>query len=95
MNDLKTTVRNSRGETYGKALGIVQLVGKGEGLEAWRQLKVEYEGKSGNRQAALLRRLLNPRAGGRVAEQEKTIILNRTASGVDISDGISAAGTLA
>ena len=39
----------------GKALGIVQLVGKREGLEAWRQLKLEYEGKSGNRQAALLR----------------------------------------
>ena len=40
----------------GKALGIiVQLVAKGEGLEAWRQLKLEYEGKSGNRQAALLR----------------------------------------
>ena len=38
----------------GKALGIVQLVGKGEGLEAWR--------KSGNRQAALLRGILNPRA---------------------------------
>ena len=32
----------------GKALGIVQLVNKGEGLEAWRQLKLEYEGKSGN-----------------------------------------------
>ena len=31
----------------GNALGIVQLVGKGEGLEAWRQLKLEYEGKSG------------------------------------------------
>ena len=46
----------------GKALGIVQLVGKGAGLEAWRQLKLEYEGKSGNRQAALLRGLLNPRA---------------------------------
>ena len=39
----------------GKAPGIVQLVGKGEELEAWRQLKLEYEGKSGNRQAALLR----------------------------------------
>ena len=46
----------------GKALGIVQLVNKGEGLEAWRQLKLEYEGKSGNRQAALLRGILNPRA---------------------------------
>ena len=29
-----------------KVLGIVQLVGKGEGLEAWRRLKLEYEGKS-------------------------------------------------
>ena len=47
----------------GKALGIVQVVGKGERLEAWCQLKLEYEGKSGNRQAALLRGILNPRAG--------------------------------
>ena len=39
----------------GKVLGIVHLVPKGEGLEAWRQVKLEYEGKSGNRQAALLR----------------------------------------
>ena len=46
----------------GKALGIVQLVGKEEGLVAWRQLKLEYEGKSGNRQAALLRGVLNPKA---------------------------------
>ena len=79
-----------------KALGIVQLVGKGDGLEAWRQLKLEYEGKSGNRQAALLRGILNPRAGweadareGRsVVESlnrwEKTNSLYRTASGVDI-----------
>ena len=50
----------------GKALGIVQLVGKGEGLEAWRQLKLEYESKSGNRQAALLRGTSqsNSRLGG-------------------------------
>ena len=46
----------------GKMLGIVQLVNKGEGLEAWRQLKLEYECKSGNRQAALFRGFLNPRA---------------------------------
>ena len=46
----------------GEALGIVQMVGKGEGLEAWRQLKVECEGKPGNRQAASLRGILNPRA---------------------------------
>ena len=90
----------------GKALGIVQLVNKGEGLEAWPQLKLEYEGKSGNRQAALLRGILNPRAaweadtrdGRSVVESlnrwEKTIGLHRTASGVDISDGILAATEL-
>ena len=90
----------------GKALGIVQLVNKGEGLEAWRQLKLEYEGKSGNRQAALLRGILNPRAAweadtrdGRsvvvsLNRWEKIIGLYRTASGVDISDGILAAAVL-
>ena len=90
----------------GKALGIDQLVNKGEGLEAWRQLKLEYEGKSGNRQAALLRGILNPRAaweadtrdGRSVVESmnrwEKTIGLHRTASGVDILGDISAATVL-
>ena len=77
-----------------KALGIGQLVGKGEGLEAWRQLKLEYEGKSGNRQAALLRGILNPRAaweadtrdGRSVVESlNRTIGLYRTASGVDLA----------
>ena len=89
-----------------KALGIVQLVAKGEGLEAWRQLKLEYEGKSGNRQAALLRGILNPRPGWEadardkrsVVESlnrwEKTISLYRTSNGVDISDGILAATVL-
>ena len=46
----------------GKALGIVQLVKKGEGLEAWREMKLEYEGKSGNRRAPLLRGIVKPRA---------------------------------
>ena len=90
----------------GKALGIVQLVGKGEGVEAWRQLKLEYEGKSGNRQAAMLQGILNPwaaweadtRDGRSVVESlnrwEKTIGLYRTARGVDISDGIFAATVL-
>ena len=85
----------------GKALGIVQLVGKGEGLEAWRQLKLEYECKSGNRQAALLRRILNPRPGWEAdAGDVRSVIesLNRNhyraASGVDISDGILAATVL-
>ena len=90
----------------GKALGIVQLVNKGEGLEAWHQLKLEYEGKSGNRQAALFRGILNLRAAwdadtrdGRLVLEllnrwEKTIGLYRTASGVDISDGILATTAL-
>ena len=90
----------------GKALGIVHLVTKGEGLEAWRQLKLEYEGKSGNRQAALLWRNLNPRPGwetdardGRSLVEslnrwEKTLSLYRKASGEDISDGILAATVL-
>ena len=75
-------------------------------MEAWRQLKLECEGKSGNRQAALQRGILIPSAGweadardGRsVVESlnrwEQTISLYRTASGVDISDGILAAAVL-
>ena len=45
----------------GKAFGIVQLGPKGNGLEAWRRLKDAYEGRSGNRLAAMLRGILNPR----------------------------------
>ena len=90
----------------GKAPGIVQLVNKGEGLEAWRQKKLEYEGKSGNRQAALMRRILNPRAaweadtrdGRSVVESlnrwEKTIGLHKTTSEMNISDGILVATVL-
>ena len=57
----------------------------------------------GNRQAALLRGILNPRAGweadargtlGGGNRWEKTISLYRTASGVGISDGILAATVL-
>ena len=39
----------------GEAFGIVQLCPKGDGLEARRRLKDEYEGRSGNRLAAMLR----------------------------------------
>ena len=45
----------------GKAFGIAQLCPKGNVLEAWRRLKDEYEGRSGNRLAALLPGILNPR----------------------------------
>ncbi|CAK0870594.1 unnamed protein product [Prorocentrum cordatum] len=43
----------------GKSLGVVKLSRK-NGLEAWRQLKIEYESKSGNRWTAMLRFILNP-----------------------------------
>ena len=44
-----------------KAFGIVQLCPKVNGLEAWRRLKDEYEGRSGNRLANMSRGILNPR----------------------------------
>ena len=37
----------------GKALGIVTLVQRRHGLEAWRLLKAEYEGRQGSRVAAM------------------------------------------
>ena len=37
----------------GKALSLVSLVHRCFGFEAWRVLKEEYEGKGGNRTAAL------------------------------------------
>ena len=86
----------------GKALGIVQVVGKGEGLEAWRQLKLEYVGKTGNRQAALLRGILNPRAGWEADARDGRSVVESLNSwerpsasiGVNISDGILAATVL-
>ena len=84
----------------GKALGIVQLVNKGEGLEAWRQLKLEYEGKSGNRQAALLREILNPRAACEAGTRDGRSVVEsldrweKTVGLVDISDGILPATVL-
>ena len=46
----------------GTALSLDSLVPRRFGLEAWRVLKEEYEGKGGNRTAALLRGILKPRA---------------------------------
>ena len=40
-------------KTEGKALGLVMLSEKHNGLEAWRRLKEEYEAKHGGRPAAL------------------------------------------
>ena len=47
--------------TSGRSLSILKLVGQRNGLEAWRLLKKEYEPKSGNRVAGLLRAVLNPK----------------------------------
>ena len=63
-----------------KALGIVQLVNKGEGLEAWRQLKLEHDGKSGNRQAALLRGILNPWSAWEADTRDGRPVLESAAS---------------
>ena len=60
-----------------KALGIVQLVNKGEELEAWRQLELEYEGKSGSRQAALLRGIPKPRAAWDADTRDGRSVVNR------------------
>lgn len=43
-----------------KALGIVTLSGRGEGLTAWRSLQAEYEPATGNMHAAMLSALFNP-----------------------------------
>ena len=46
----------------GKALSLGSLIPQRFGMEAWRVLKEKYEGKGGNRTAALLRGFFNPRA---------------------------------
>ena len=46
----------------GKAPSLVSLVPRRFALEVWRVLKEEYEGKGGNRTAALPRGILDPRA---------------------------------
>ena len=45
----------------GKALGVLRLIPKGHGLEAWRQLSLEYAPEIGGRHASLLRSILNSR----------------------------------
>jgi hypothetical protein len=46
--------------TDGKSIGVVRLAGKHNGLEAWRALKLEFEGNQGGRFTAMLRLILNP-----------------------------------
>ncbi len=47
--------------TDGKSIGVVRLAGKHNGLEAWRSLKLEFEGKQGGRFTAMLHFILNPK----------------------------------
>ena len=44
----------------GKAMSLARAAGKHNGLEAWRLMKIDYEGVDGSRQAAMLRYILNP-----------------------------------
>ena len=87
----------------GKALSLVSLVPRRFGLEAWRVLKEEYEGKGGNRTAALLRVILNPRArwakihsegrdlGDTLASWERDVAQYRTGAGADLQQAIQVA----
>ena len=87
-------------KTSGRALSIVTLMTKRHGLEAWRRLKIEYEGKQGSRVAALLRGVLNPAERWRVQHEakqelvdlltswEKDVARYRMASGKDIGDEV-------
>ena len=90
-------------KTEGKALSLVSLVPRRHGLEAWRLLKEEYEGRGGNRTAALLRGILNPGAKWErmqsenkdifdmLAAWEKDLAQYRMASGTDLHQTIQVA----
>ena len=84
----------------GEALALVSLVPESHGFEAWRVLKDEYEGKGGNRMAALLRGILNPRArwenmhsegrdlGEILASCEKDVTQYRVAAGTALDQAV-------
>ena len=57
---LETEVQTISSQLY--AIVVVKFERKGAGLEAWPQLKLEYEGKYEKKQAALFRGILNPKA---------------------------------
>ena len=93
-------------KTEGKALGLVMLSEKHNGLEAWRKLKDEYEAKHGGRLAAMLRGILNPAltwtkdaASGKeflesLTVWERRLTEYRLASGEDVSENILVATVL-
>ena len=56
----ETEVQTISNQLY--AIVVVKFERKGAGLEAWPQLKLEYEGKYEKKQAALFRGILNPKA---------------------------------
>ena len=85
----------------GKALSMVSLVPRRHGLEAWRVLKEEYEGTGGNRTAALLRGIFNPRArwckdekneggddGEMLSSWETDVAQYRVAAGADLRQAV-------
>ena len=86
--------------TEGKALSIVRVAGRFNGLEAWRALKNEYEGKQAGRMTAMMRFILNPglrwtadRERGAdftqsLAEWETTIAELAALAGENISEAI-------
>ena len=90
----------------GKALGIVTLVQRRYGPEAWRLLKAEYEGRQGSHVAAMLRGILNPslkwqRDHGEgkdlievLTGWERDVARYRVASGEDITDNVLIATVL-
>ena len=87
----------------GRALSLASLVPRRFGLEAWRVLEEEYEGKGGNRTAALLRGILNPRArwekifsderdlGDMLASWEEDVAPYRIAVGADLQQAVQVA----
>lgn len=64
----------------GKALFLIMFAARRECLEAWRQLKAEHDGMSGNRVAAILRGIRNPSARWQRQTQEGKGIVEILAS---------------
>ena len=84
----------------GKVLSRFSMAPRRHGLEAWRVLKEEHEGTGGNRTAALLRGIFNPRVrlekmknegrdfGEMHAPWEKDVAQCRVAAGADLRQAV-------
>ena len=79
----------------GRALGVVQRVPEGNGMEAWRQLCAEYEPRLPGRFQAMLQALLSPQAGPdpvqSLYEWERRVAIYENQSGDHLSDPIKRA----